>query len=292
LITSDLHQHLPKWKELANVIASFQPQHVLVCGDLLPKDGLPEQRRFFKELSGCLVRMRESAGVKPLLFLGNDDFHVLEPLLDELESEQLCLNLNGKVHRQDGLVFCGMNRVRDYPYAYKHWCVPDGPFVVCPDQFAGEGMTVNERGDVVPIRNLRDYLLEKPSLEDELNSVRRQLKPDEMARSVWMVHQPPAGMGMDLLTGGIEIGSPTINGFVLKHQPLLGCSGHAHESPYEAGGKSVGRLGKTLWLQAGQLTDRLHYATAEITESLAVCKVWHSIFGLAEGLGEEVPGSA
>ena len=57
--------------------------------------------------------------------LGNDDFHILEPLLDELEAGGLCLNLKERVHREEGLVFCGMNRVRDYPFGYKHWCVPD-----------------------------------------------------------------------------------------------------------------------------------------------------------------------
>lgn len=58
--------------------------------------------------------------------LGNDDFHILEPLLDELEAGGLCLNLKERVHREEGLVFCGMNRVRDYPFGYKHWCGPDG----------------------------------------------------------------------------------------------------------------------------------------------------------------------
>jgi Icc-related predicted phosphoesterase len=148
---------------------------------------------------------------------------------------------------------------------------------------------VNEHDEEVPIKNLRDYLLAKPTIEDELNLLVRQLEPDEMARSLWMVHQPPAEMGMDLLTGGLEIGSPTINQFALKHQPLLGCSGHAHESPYEPGGKWVGRLGNTLWLQPGQLTDRLHYVTAEISESLVPQKVCHSIFGSTENCAGNFP---
>jgi hypothetical protein len=45
---------------------------------------------------------------------------VLEPLLDQLEAEGLCVNLNGHIHREDVLVFWGMNKVRDYPFGYKH----------------------------------------------------------------------------------------------------------------------------------------------------------------------------
>jgi len=49
-----------------------------------------------------------------------------------------------------------MSKVRDYPFGYKHWCAPDGDYVKCPEQFCGEGLTLDERGNFVPLQpNLR-----------------------------------------------------------------------------------------------------------------------------------------
>lgn len=120
IISSDLHQKIVKWRELVRVVKREQPRFVLIAGDLLPKnDGFNGQKVFFQELADYLGEMRGSGETTILTFFGNDDFHPLEPLLDDLAAKGLCVNLNGKVHRQDDLVFCGMNFVRDYPFGYK-----------------------------------------------------------------------------------------------------------------------------------------------------------------------------
>lgn len=198
IITADLHQSIGKWRELVRVVEQAKPRFVLVAGDILPKDGgFNGQRKFFPVLADYLGAMRGSGGTTILTFFGNDDFHPLEPLLDDLAAKGLCVNLNGEVHREDGLVFCGMNYVRDYPFGYKHWCAPDGDFVACPVQFCGEGLTLDANGRWIELPNLREYLLAKPSLHDRLEALRSQLAPQEIRRSVWLVHNPPADLGMD-----------------------------------------------------------------------------------------------
>jgi len=179
-------------------------------------------------------------------------------------------------------VFCGMNRVRDYPFGYKHWCARDGDYVASAVQFCGEGLTLNADGQLVPLENLVAYLSAKPSIGDALSLVSAQLRPGEMKRSVWMVHQPPAGLGMDICADGREVGSPTVSEFIRVHQPLLGCSGHIHESPYQKGGRWIARQGRTAWVQAGQMGSRLHYVRAEVTETCGVADVRHSVFGPEE----------
>jgi len=124
IITSDLHQHIHKWEQLVRVVEREKPRFVLVAGDLLPKDGgFHGQRKFFPILADYLAEMRGTGETTILTFFGNDDFHPLEPLLDDLATKGLCVNLDGKVHREDGFVFCGMAQVRDYPFGYKH---PEG----------------------------------------------------------------------------------------------------------------------------------------------------------------------
>ena len=282
IITSDLHQNIGKWRDLVRVVEREQPRFVLIAGDLLPKDGgFNGQRKFFPVLADYLGTMRGSGQTTILTFFGNDDFHPLEPLLDDLAAKGLCVNLNGKVHREDGLVFCGMNFVRDYPFGYKHWCAPDGNFVTCPVQFCGEGQTLDARGRWVELPNLREYLLAKPSLRDRLESLRSQLTPDEVRRSIWLVHCPPAGLGMDICYDGQQVGSPNILRFIQDTQPLLGCSGHIHESPYQAGGQWTARVERTLWLQPGQKGRRLHCVSLELDDDLGIGGCRHSVFGAA-----------
>jgi len=279
LITSDLHQRITKWSDLVPAVETERPRFVLIAGDLLPKDTFQQQKAFFADLRRVFQALNQFGPLTVLTYLGNDDAHVLEPLLDQLQDDALCINLNGRIHREAGLVFCGMNKVRDYPFGYKHWCVPDVEYVACPQQFCGEGLTLDAQGNYVRLANLVDYLSTKPSIGDELDRLKGELRAGEMERSVWMVHQPPTGLGMDIIADGQQVGSPTILRFIEHNQPLLGCSGHIHESPYQPDGQWLARLGRTVWVQPGQVERRLHYVSLEITDSLAVTNVRHSIFG-------------
>ena len=169
VITSDLHQRIAKWDDLVSVVETQRPRFVLIAGDLLPKGTFKEQKKFFGEMRKLLHKMKQFGQVTILTYLGNDDAHLLEPLLDEVQAEGRCINLNGRVHREKDLVFCGMNKVRDYPFGYKHWCASDGDYVACAEQLCGEGLTLDHRGNYVRLANLVKYLSAKPSIGDELD---------------------------------------------------------------------------------------------------------------------------
>ncbi len=68
--------------------------------------------------------------------------------------------------------------------------------------------------------------------------------------------------------------------FIQVNQPLPGCSGHIHESPHQPGGQWAAKIGHTTWVQPGQVHDRLHYVTLDITKEWAVTNVQHSVFGI------------
>jgi len=70
-----------------------------------------------------------------------------------------------------------------------------------------------------------------------------------------------------------------------EYQPLLGCSGHIHESPHQPGGRWSANIGSTLWVQPGQVDRRLHYVTLDITDAYACINVRHSVFGKADKAG-------
>lgn len=280
ILTSDLHQRIEKWQDLVDAVKGERPRFVLIAGDLLPKlTNVAGQKKFFGQMRRYFQAMQQTGLVTVLTYFGNDDAHVLEPLLNELAAEGLCVNLNGRVHREEGLIFCGMNKVRDYPFGYKHWCARDGDFVACPQQFCGEGLTMDEDGRFVPLDNLVAYLSAKPSLSEELDRLRQKLRHGEMERSIWMVHQPPTGLGMDICGDGRQVGSPTVLKFIEDHQPLLGCSGHIHESPYQPGGQWKAQVGRTVWIQPGQMAHRLHAVYLQIAPDLSLTHTRHSVFG-------------
>jgi Icc-related predicted phosphoesterase len=278
LLTSDLHQWIPKWAALVSACATERPDFVVLAGDLLPKGDHADQRRFFGPMRRHLEEIRISAGSRILLYLGNDDRHLLEPLLDELAHDDLCVNLNRRIHRERGLVFWGLNVVRDYPFGYKHYCVRDDDWERCPIQFMGEGVTLSEDGRYIQLKSLKDYLRNKPSFREELQSAVGKIDADENARSVWIIHQPPSSLGMDICAHGERVGSPVLLEFIEAHQPLLGCSGHIHESPYQPDGRWAARIGRTWWIQPGQLGEELHYVIAEVDETPAVLALHHSVF--------------
>jgi len=283
LLMSDLHQWNPKWERLVKAVEAARPRFVLIAGDLLPKQGgVQDQAAFFSDMRRHLSAMARVGPITVLTYLGNDDAHILEPRLDQLEADGCCINLNGRIHREAGLAFCGMNRVRDYPFGYKHWCAPDGEYVACPEQYCGQGLTLDQNGNWVQLDDLVAYLISKPSIGDELQRLASQLSADEIARSVWMVHQPPAEFGMDICGHGQRVGSPALTTFITEHQPLLGCSGHIHESPYQPGGRWYTREGHTVWLQPGQIERSLHFVTLEVTDEMQITGINHSVFGDAD----------
>ena len=103
IVTSDLHQWITKWKDLVEAVKSEKPRFVLIAGDLLPKEGgHAAQKSFFASMRRYFQQMKQAGPVTVLTYLGNDDHHLLEPLLVDLQTEGLCVNLNGRVHREQG----------------------------------------------------------------------------------------------------------------------------------------------------------------------------------------------
>jgi Icc-related predicted phosphoesterase len=89
---------------------------------------------------------------------------------------------------------------------------------------------------------------------------------------------------MDICDHGQRVGSPAVHQFAVDNQPLIGCSGHIHESPYMHGGCWFAQVDKTIWLQPGQIDFELHYVTLEIAGDFSINSIRHSIFGESPAL--------
>jgi Icc-related predicted phosphoesterase len=99
----------------------------------------------------------------------------------------------------------------------------------------------------------------RPTLEDELAAL---VRPRDPARAVYVIHMPPAGVGLDVCHDGGRVGSDALRAFLLDTQPLMSLHGHIHESPRVSG---VWRadVGRTVAVQPGQEAP-LAYIVADL----------------------------
>ncbi len=80
--------------------------------------------------------------------------------------------------------------------------------------------------------------LEEEEFEDVLKNFR------QLQKIILVTHSPPYGTEVDF-TGTKHIGSTAVRKFVEEVQPILVCTGHAHE------GRGITKIGKTVIVNAG-----------------------------------------
>ena len=279
LITNDLHQFPGKWQRLVEVCEFEQPDFVIVAGDLFEVDicGSVEasEREFVtNRLPGLLEEIKKQApACEIVLQMGNDDLHTLEPDLRALEAAGLCHCLNDDVREIRGQWFAGLNRVRDYPFGYKNWVAREKNYVECPVQYR-----IRTEAE---LESHRQRLLSEPSIGERLEALAAKLPDGAMRKSIWLIHQPPRGIGMAQLQSGEDVGSEDVLAFLETRQPMISCHGHIHESPETPGGMWAIALGDTLAVQPGQMGNRLHYVMCHADSAGGVFDIRHSIFGMS-----------
>ena len=86
------------------------------------------------------------------------------------------------------------------------------------------------------------------TLEDELQVL---VKPADMRKAVYIMHMPPAGLGLDVCSSGDRPACWSVRGFLEREQPLLSLHGHIHES-YIMTSIWKAKIGETWAVQPGQ----------------------------------------
>jgi Icc-related predicted phosphoesterase len=231
VFASDLHGQEASYDRLF----ALEADAIVLGGDLLPhprgagKELLDLQRRFAGEFLAPRLRSRPCWWIP-----GNDDW---EAALAPLEGA------GTPIHE------CAVPFLDGYSIA-GYSCVPVTPF----------GMKDFDRRDregweppVPPSRCLRsgpEGLREVP-LEEVLarDPIARDLERlgglSDPARTVYVMHSPPLGSGLDVLWDGTPLGSAAIRAFIEARRPPLTLHGHIHESP------GVVRLGATVCANPG-----------------------------------------
>ena len=105
------------------------------------------------------------------------------------------------------------------------------------------------------IEDWRSYVDSLPTIEEELRNL---VKPSDISNTIYIFHDPPANIDLDVTHDGKKVGSKAEYAFLKKKQPKLSLHGHIHESP-KASGKWYSQIGKTVCIQPGQSEQHEKY---------------------------------
>ncbi len=248
IYTTDLHGESWKYDRLAAIALKLRPDVVINGGDMLPKIGpLLEQDRFITCDLSAHFKEFEDAGIDYLCFLGNDDLRIWDGLFEETcRRFSRIHNIAQTKVEIKGVEFIGMNWVVDYPFTLKDRCRMDTKDYVFQRQL-GRGV-LSVPGGFKTIADWPAYAKTLPTIAEELEKLP---SPRKIGDAVYVIHMPPANIGLDVCLNGTRVGSKAIYDFFLKNQPRLSLHGHIHESPGVTG-RWKADLGRTVCVQPGQ----------------------------------------
>jgi len=265
LYAADLHGNLSFYKKLLAISVRKKADAIVVGGDLLPKTGeyanlVNEQRQFIlNELRPSLLAFRDNnPAANVLLMMGNDDFSVHMPLLEEMEAAGLLKLLHMRVHRLgEDLSIAGYSCVRPTPFSAKDWeRYDDQQKILQPGPYRPVISTANGLIDI----DEQEWFGSHPTMEEDLEQLARMSDP---TKTIYVLHDPPHDTNLDLLYNGQHIGSMAVRRFIERYQPPLILSGHIHEAP-RVSGKITDRIGDTVCVNPGQTEAILQAVTVDI----------------------------
>jgi len=263
LYVTDIHGHQAKYRRIFDLAKQKGVQAVVNGGDMLTlEDDLHVTQKEFIEgfLDGYFAEF-EKAGIYHLGYLGNDDLKIHDDCFQRVCSKYShAVNLAQARFELGSFEFIGMNWVVDYPFQLKDRCRKDWADYVFQRQL-GPGLLSTDKG-FEKFSDWFTYASTLPTIEQELDSLP---KPKNIDRAIYLIHMPPARVGLDVCWSGEQVGSQAIYRFIEAKQPLLTLHGHIHESPARSGVWNA-KIGRTVCMQPGQLkSDALSYALIDLS---------------------------
>ena len=262
LYVTDLHGIKWKFNRILDEARSRKIGIVINGGDLLPKHGnfFKHQPKFIRNYLNNYLAEFNQEKIYYLSYLGNDDLMIFDELYEEIcDKYPYIIPIAQRKFELNGYEFIGMNWVADYPFALKDRCRKDTNEYKFQNQL-GKGV-LSRKNEFKEIEDWFSYAGTLPTIEDEMEIL---IKPSDFKKSIYIIHMPPANLGLDECGSGPSVGSIAIYNFFERYQPLLSLHGHIHESP-EISGKWSSKIGKTICLQPGQL-HKLSFVVIQLPE--------------------------
>ena len=267
IYTTDLHGNRDKYRQLEEVSHDFGADVVINGGDVLPHGGSDIQVGFIIDQLAPHFEYFDQEGIDYLIQLGNDDMSCLDGFFrNQCWSYDHVYDTVAEPARIDNFDFIGMNLVRDYPFRLKDRCRLDGldSNEELPNQYGSALVSIKSAEQYVEIEDWEGCIHSKCSIAEELCQLPQPRSDCEL---VYIFHQPPANMGLDVCYDGRQVGSDAVREFLRSSDAKYSLHGHIHESKKMTEVWKA-NLGNTQCIQPGQL-EAFTYVTIDTDSGIS-----------------------
>ncbi len=250
LYATDIHGIEWKHNKILEMASSLKVDLVINGGDILPfKGNLLHQDKYIIGFLDEYFSRFESLKIYYLSLLGNDDLGIFDKLFQKTcDKYSYVINIAQTKFQIEGskYEFIGMNWVSDLPFGLKDRSRKDTKDFELPKQIGRQYLSTSN--GFKKVEDWSSYVDNLPTIEDELRNL---VKPSDMDNTIYIFHNPPANIDLDVTHDNRKVGSKAEYAFLKENQPKLSLHGHIHESP-DVSGKWCSQIGKTICIQPGQ----------------------------------------
>ena len=247
----DIHGDESKYEKLFEQAKKQNIKYLVLGGDLLPKmcnDRKLEQTQFIQNyLNEYFTKLKEN-DIECICILGNDDLEILDNEFDKMcKAHTNVFNIDNKRVDIEDISFIGLSKVLDHPFGCKDRVAIENGLKM-PMQLSYK-ILIDKCQDKITIdewEKYREINIEK--MEDTLINLP---KADDKNKTIYVFHNPPYGIGLDVCADGRQVGSKAMIKFLENSNAYMSLHGHIHESP-RMSGLWYNVLGKTICIQPGQ----------------------------------------
>ncbi|MCK4666006.1 metallophosphoesterase [Candidatus Dependentiae bacterium] len=252
LYVTDLHGDTNKYNRLFEVARERRVDLVINGGDMLSKSHgeLFNQGDFIEDFLNKHFSLFDSNDIGYLCCLGNDDLRVFDDLFEKTcDKHPFVSNLSQSGACFLGYEFIGLNLIVDSPFGLKDRCRMDTSEYKFQKQYRSALLSTPDGWE--ELNDWEEYAHTLRTIEEELSTL---VRPNDMSKTIYVIHMPPHKIGLDECYSGLKVGSKAVYEFLEKNQPFMSLHGHIHESP-EVSEKWHAKIGKTICIQPGQRED-------------------------------------
>lgn len=253
IYASDIHGDEYKYEKLLEISQKEKIKYLVFGGDLLPKDcgdRYNEQKFFIEEFLNDYFKKLEENDIKCICILGNDDLEKLDKNFNAMcKKHSNVFNIDQKKVNFEDITFIGMSKVLDHPFGCKDRVVIEEGLEM-PFQLSSV-IYINKCQNMLSVDEWRDYRNNIKKMEEILEKLP---KPKKGTKTIYIFHNPPYGLGLDVCQDKRQVGSKAITNFLEKGNAYMSLHGHIHES-YRVTGIWKNKLNGTICIQTGQ-TER------------------------------------
>ena len=242
IYTADLHGNGEFYRRLLKKAEEEKADAIVIGGDLCPRIGetidqkIHNQRLFLEDFLFPLLEefRKRNEKCEIYIILGNDDFRINMPALDNAEKGNIIKSIHMKSEKlNENTSIAGYSFVNPTPFRLKDWEKSDFENDDMPQQLFNE--------------EIRSVKKEEGTIKNDLETLKKLSSPKN---TIYVIHAPPFSTKLDIITAGVHVGSKAVKEFIEKEQPLLALHGHIHESPKMSGSWND-KIGITICINAG-----------------------------------------